>query len=123
IRKALGIVFADPLFEAMQHYVPFIGATPVACELTGPGYDVPTPADLGAPEVDVSYVDAVACRAEAGDFLVAAANRHLSAPMELEVNIPGQVMSEVAHVSLLAYPDITARATPAEPHRFPVREE
>jgi alpha-N-arabinofuranosidase len=123
IRKVLGKVFADPMFEAMQQYAPFIGTTPVGCALTGPGYDVPTPADLGAPEVDIPYVDAVACRSETGNFRLAAANRHLSAPMELEVRIPGYRAPEVAQVTALAYPEITARATPAEPNRFPVLED
>src|SRR5205085_6687220 len=47
--------------DAMQRYTPFIGSTPAACQVTGPGYDVPRPADLGGPEADVPYVDAIAC--------------------------------------------------------------
>jgi alpha-N-arabinofuranosidase len=122
IRKVLGKVFTDPQWDAIQLYSPFIGTTPVGCDVTGPGYDVPRSADLGAPESDVPYVDAVTCRTETGSYLVAAANRHLSEPLELEVRIPGYTIAEAAEVAILAYPDITARATPAEPNRFPVVE-
>jgi hypothetical protein len=53
---------------------------------------------------------------------VAAANRHLTEPMELEIRIPGYPVPDVARATVLAYPDITARTTPAEPRRFPVAE-
>jgi alpha-N-arabinofuranosidase len=122
IRKALGNVYTDPMWDALQLYAAFIDSTPVACEISGPGYDVSTPADLGAIDSDIPYVDAIACRTESGSYLLAAANRHLSEPMELEVRIPGYGVAETAHVSVLAFPDITARATPAEPRRFPVVE-
>jgi len=108
--------------DAMQRYTPFIGSTPAACQVTGPGYDVPRPADLGGPEADVPYVDAIACRTETGNYLLAAANRHLSEGMELEIRIPGHSLPELAQVAVLAHPDITARATPAEPNRFPIAE-
>jgi alpha-L-arabinofuranosidase len=122
IRKVLGIVFTDPQWDAMQRYTPFIGSTPAACQVTGPGYDVPRPADLGGPEADVPYVDAIACRTETGNYLLAAANRHISEGMELEIRIPGHSLPELAQVAVLAHPDITARATPAEPNRFPIAE-
>jgi alpha-N-arabinofuranosidase len=122
IRKALGKVYTDPMWDALQLYAPFIGSTPVACDVSGPGYDVSRPADLGAIDNDIPYVDAVACRTETGNYLVAAANRHLTEPMELEIRIPGYTVPDVARATALAYPDITARTTPAEPRRFPVAE-
>jgi alpha-N-arabinofuranosidase len=122
IRKVLGKVFTDPQWDTMQLYSPFIGTTPVGCDVTGPGYDVPRSSDLGAPESDVPYVDAVASQTQTGSYLVAAANRHLSEPIDLEVRIPGYTIPEAAEVAVLAHPDITARATPAEPDRFPVVE-
>jgi alpha-N-arabinofuranosidase len=120
-RKVFGDVFMDPLVQAMQLYTPFIGATPVACLVTSPGYDVPVPADLGAVDADIPYVDAVVCRPADGDgWLAAVANRHLSRPMEVTIRIPGADLARDAVVDILTAPEVTARATPAEQERFPV---
>jgi alpha-N-arabinofuranosidase len=123
-RKALGDVYMDPLVQALQLYAPFIGATPVACQLTGPGYDVPVPADLGAVDGDIPYVDVVVCRPAGGDgWLAAVANRHLARAMEVSIAIPGAELRSEAAVEILTAPEITARATPAEQDRFPVQRQ
>lgn len=119
IRKAIGLVFVDPQVQAMQQYGPFVGARPVACELTGPGYDVARPSDLGAADADVPFLDVVVCRpGPEGGYLVAVANRHLTRTMTLDIHIPDHRWPAEVEVAILAYPDITARATPAEPNRF-----
>lgn len=122
IRKALGIVFVDPQVQAIQEYTPFIGTTPLACELTGPGYDVSKPADLGAVEFDVPYLDVIACRS-GNDYQIALANRHLTNPMDIVIKIPGQPLPGEAEMTVLTYPEITARTTPAEPDRFPLQRD
>jgi alpha-N-arabinofuranosidase len=119
IRKAQGIIYADPMVDAMQQYADFVGTTPVLCELEGTAYDVSTPADLGAVDVDIPYLDAVACLTDTGGYLIAVANRHLVDAMPLVIRLPDSV-PESADIAVLSYHEITARTTPAEPDRFPV---
>jgi alpha-N-arabinofuranosidase len=119
IRKAYGVVYYDPQFFAMQQYTPFIGTKPLACELTGPGYDVPHPCDLGAKDSDIPFVDAVVCQSDhSPGLLVAAANKHLTRTMELVIQIPGYNVSAGAHAAVLAYPEITAMTNPVQPDLF-----
>lgn len=122
-RKAAGILFVDPMVTAMGEYAPFLGATPLECRLTGPGYDVPIPADLGAVDTDIPYVDVVACRGEGERLHIALANRHLSRPMEVIIRHAGGPLPESAELRLLAHPRITARANPAAPDRFTLKRE
>jgi alpha-L-arabinofuranosidase len=113
IRKAYGVVYYDPQYLAVQQYAPFLGKIPVACHLTGPGYDVPQPADIATAESDVPWIDALVCKAENGGGLVAAiVNRSLNQTLRLDVEIPGYPLSDQVEVHTMAYPDITARATP-----------
>ena len=121
IRKAYGRVYVDPQIVAMQQYAPFQGAIPLACALTGPGYDVRHPSDLGGQDVDIPFVDAVVCKAASGaGLLVAAANRHLTQATEIAIRIPGYQLPAQVSVSVLTAPQITARATPVEPE-FPLQ--
>lgn len=121
IRKAYGRVYVDPQISAMQQYAPFQGAIPVACQLTGPGYDVVHPSDLGGTDADIPFVDAVVCRSDADSgLLIAAANRHLTKSMTIAVQIPGYQLPDQVTIAVLAYPEITARATPVQPE-FPLR--
>jgi len=117
IRKAYGVVYYDPQFFAMQQYAPCIGTRPLACELTGPGYDVPQPSDLGGPDSDIPFVDAVVCQSDSG-LLVAAANKHLTRAMELVIQLPGHRFADGARAATLAYPEITAMTNPVQPDLF-----
>jgi alpha-N-arabinofuranosidase len=115
IRKAYGVVYYDPQFFAMQQYTPFIGKRPLACHLSGPGYDVPHPSDLGAKDSDIPFVDVIVCRSDnASGLQIAAVNKHLKRSMELVIQLPGHRFSEDIHSSVLAYPDITATANPVQ---------
>lgn len=119
IRKAYGIAFYDPQYLAVQQYAPFIDSLPLACEMSGPGFDVDVAADLGAPEQDVPYVDAVACQpADGKGLLLALSNKSLTETMSVTVTVPGYVLPEAVQVTSLAYPDITAHTDPAQPNRF-----
>jgi alpha-N-arabinofuranosidase len=113
IRKAYGVVYYDPQYLAVQQYKPFIGKIPVACHLTGPGYDAPKPADIGTAQNDVPWIDAVVCKEETGEGLVAAiVNRSLNQTHRVDVEIPGYSLPNEIEVNTMAHPDIAARATP-----------
>lgn len=123
LRKAFGIPYYDPQYLLIQQYAGFVGATPLTCHLTGPGFDVPQPADLGAPETDVPFIDLVACKLSTTDqdkLILAVVNKHQTCRMPLEISIPGFTIPETVSVSQLAYPDFIARASPAWPDRFQV---
>ncbi|TDE03399.1 alpha-L-arabinofuranosidase C-terminal domain-containing protein [Jiangella asiatica] len=123
IKKAGGRVYTDPQFDLIQHYADFAGAVPLRCALTGPGFDVHQPADLGAPEADVPYVDALAVRSPGGRLALAVVNRHLSEALELWIELGDLAAgAAAARVSTLAHPEITARATPADPAPFSLAE-
>jgi hypothetical protein len=51
---------------------------------------------------------------------VALANRHLTQALEIAVQIPGYRLPDQVSATVLAYPEITARATPVQPE-FPLR--
>jgi len=119
IRKTFGITFYDPQYLAIQQYAPYFNSIPLACKLTGPGFDVDKAADLGAVEKNVPYIDAVACRpADGKGLLLSITNKSLTETMTVVIQIPGYTMPDEAKVTSLSYPDITARTDPAQPHRF-----
>ncbi len=120
LRKGFGITYYDPQYLVLQEYAPFIGAVPVACQLTGSGFDVPTPADIGHVERDLPFIDLVAATDGSTRVLIAAVNRHLTRTLPLTITIPRIALPAAAEVSVLAYPDITARTSPAQPDRFKV---
>jgi alpha-N-arabinofuranosidase len=124
VRKVAGRLFLDPQVVVQDRYRSFVGARPLGCTVTGPGYDIDHPADIGARDRDVPFVDAVVCRgATDGVVRAALANRHPTRAMTVELHVPGFAWPAGASVETLAYPDVAARATPAEPARFPVRSQ
>ncbi|MBK8027164.1 MAG: hypothetical protein IPK19_38685 [Chloroflexi bacterium] len=124
LRKGFGITYYDPQYLVIQEYAAFIDNQPVACHLTGLGFDVTTPADIGHRERDLPFIDVAACRLDATDgphlLLVAAVNRHLRQTLPLSIHVPGLALPSSVEVSVLAYPEITARTSPAQPDRFKV---
>ncbi|MFN8490186.1 MAG: hypothetical protein U0350_21540 [Caldilineaceae bacterium] len=119
IHKAYGVVYYDPQYLAIQQYAPFIGAQPLACHLTGGGYDITQPADIGAADTDIPWLDAIVCQAENGAGLLAAiANRSLTQALSLEIEIPSYRWPAQVEVNTMAYPDITARANPIQFEQF-----
>lgn len=119
IRKAAGVVYHDPQYLLLQQYAPLIGAQPLACHLTGGGYDVTHPADLGATEHDVAWIDAVVCQPASDEGLWAViANRNLTQAQQLQVEIPGYVLPAQVAVTSMSYRDITAQATPVQFDQF-----
>ena len=120
LRKGFGITYYDPQYLVLQEYAAFIDAVPVACHLIGMGFDVPTPADIGHAENDLPFIDLIAATDASAHVLIAAVNRHLTRTLPLSITIPGYDLPVAAEVSVLAYPDITARTSPAQPDRFKV---
>lgn len=120
LRKGFGITYYDPQYLVLQEYAAFINAVPVACHLTGMGFDVPAPADIGHTENDLPFIDLIAATDASAHVLIAAVNRHLTRTLPLSITIPGYDLPVAAEVSVLAYPDITARTSPAQPDRFKV---
>ncbi len=124
IRKAYGLVFFDPQYLAMQQYQPFIGSTPLAVDLSGPGYDIDHPADLGAVDKDIPYIDVVACRPANGiGLLLAVVNKSRTESLPVNIQLPGTELPQQAQVNTLAYPDITAHTSPAQPDLFSVSQQ
>lgn len=119
IRKAAGVVYYDPQYLLIQQYAPLIGARPVACHLTGGGYDITQPADLGATEHDVPWLDAVVCQPTDGVGLWAVvANRSLIQTQRLTVEIPGYQWPAQVEMTSMSHPNITAQATPMQFEQF-----
>ena len=119
IRKAYGVVYYDPQYLVIQQFAPFVGKQPVACHLTGPAYDVTQAADIGAAETGVPWLDAVVCKADGHEELLAAiANRSLTQSLTIEIVIPGYGLPERVQVNTMAYPDITARSNPVQTELF-----
>ena len=127
LRKAFGITYYDPQYLVIQQYADFIDQIPVAVRLTGPGFDVEHPADQGGVEQDIPFIDVVACRLgdgerrESSELLLAVVNRHLKATLPLRISVPGLSLPSEINVATLAYPEITARTTPAQPNRFSIK--
>ena len=125
LRKAFGITYYDPQYLVIQEYADFIGKIPVACHLTGLGFDVKSPADIGHVEDDLPFIDVAACRVDEADaphkLLVAAVNRNLHRALPFSITVPGLTLPTTVEISILTYPEITARTTPAEPDRFVVK--
>lgn len=125
LRKAFGITYYDPQYLVIQEYADFIDKTPVYCHLTGVGFDVTQPADIGHIESDIPFIDIAACHIdEPGapyQLLIAAVNRHLRRTLPLSISIPELELPATVEVSSLAYPEITARTSPAQPTRFSVK--
>jgi alpha-N-arabinofuranosidase len=121
LRKIGGLLFEDPLVTAQAQFRPFVGTTALATTMTGPGYDVDHPADLGASDRDVPYLDAVVCRdAVTGRLVAALGNRSPTRMMEVELRIAGSDWPGRSLVETLAADEVAARATPGEPTRFQV---
>ncbi len=124
LRKGYGITYYDPQYLVIQEYAGFIDKTPLACHLTGLGFDVTRPADIGHAERDLPFIDLAACRlgeaAAPHTLLIAAVNRHLRRALPLSITVPGLPLPAEVEVSVLVYSEITARTTPAEPDRFVV---
>jgi alpha-N-arabinofuranosidase len=121
LRKVGGLLFEDPLVTAQAQFLPFVGTSALATTITGPGYDVDHPADLGAVDRDVPFLDAVVCRhPETGELRAALGNRHPTRPLEVEIRIAGDDWPQRSMVEMLTADDVAARATPAEPDRFQV---
>ncbi len=127
IRKVAEMVFADPQYWVIHHYAPMIGARPLACLLRAPGYDVAQGTDLGAPETDVPYVDAVVCWAdskkttEPGLYL-AIVNIHLEQSIPFYFTLPALPIQNRGHSTTIAGSDPTARATLDNPEPFTLTE-
>lgn len=62
-KEGFGITYYDPQYLVLQEYAAFIGQVPVACHLTGSGFDVTTPADVGHVERDLPFIDIAAALA------------------------------------------------------------
>ena len=124
LRKAYGITYYDPQYLVIQEYADFIDNPPIMCQLTGPGFDVQHPADIGHVEHDLPFIDIAACRLVqqdlAGTLLIAAVNRHFTRALPLCIRVPGLIVPDEVEVSVLAYTEITARTSPAQPDRFAV---
>jgi len=121
LRKVGGLLFEDPLVTAHMRFQPFVGTSALATKITGPGYDVEHPADLGAPNRDVPLLDAVICRdPETGELRAALGNRHPTRALEVEIRVAGDGWPGRSIVETLTAEDVAARATPAEPDRFQV---
>jgi alpha-N-arabinofuranosidase len=129
IRKTAWQVYFDPKYLVMQQYARLVGSRTLACQLTSPGYDVATPADLSACQSDVPYVDAVVCRAGADDspypgLHLAAVNRHLERAIDVQVQVAlpadasAGTLSEEGEWIAYTHPERYAQATPACPHPF-----
>jgi alpha-N-arabinofuranosidase len=124
LRKVGGLLFEDPLVTAHARFLPFVGTSALGTTIVGPGYDVDHPADLGTPERDVPFLDAVVCRnPETGELLAALGNRHRTRPLEVEIRIIGDAWPGRSMVETLSADDVAARATPAEPDRFQVESQ
>jgi alpha-N-arabinofuranosidase len=129
VRKTAWQVYFDPKYLVMQQYARLVGSQLLACQLAAPGYDVATPADLGARQSDVPYVDAVVCRARADDspypgLHLAAVNRHLERAIDVQVQValPADAstgtLSEEGEWTIYTHSERYAQATPACPHPF-----
>lgn len=124
LRKVGGLLFEDPLVTAHARFLPFVGTFALATIVTGPGYDVDHPADLGARDHDVPFLDVVVCRQpETGQLRAALGNRHPTHALEVEIRIAGDAWPMRSMVETLTADDVAARATPAEPDRFQVESQ
>jgi alpha-L-arabinofuranosidase len=113
IRKVAGQYFTDPQYAAIQLYSRLTGAEPMACRLEAPGYDVMVGTDLGAPEPDVPYVDALMAwkPGERSGLYLAVVNQHLTQTMVLHVSMPALSSADWGQMTTISHPDGTARAT------------
>jgi alpha-L-arabinofuranosidase len=123
IRKVAGQYFCDPQYAAMQLYSRLIGAEPLACRLEAPGFDVPVAADLGAPEQDIPYIDALVCwkpgqADEGGGLYLALVNLHLEELIQARVTVPALPANARGKLTTISHPDITARATWFDPQPY-----
>jgi len=125
IKKAGGVIYTDPQFDVIQHYADFVGAVPLWCHFVGPGYDVEHPTDLGRVERDVPYLDVLAAESTGGHLLLAVASRHVVAAMDVQIDLSAVGLgtgaargNTTADITTLAYPEVTAEASPARPDRF-----
>lgn len=129
IRKVGGSMYFDPQYIVIQKYARMVGATPLACAIEAPGFDVARSTDLGASQTDLSYLDAVACwsNSDAGsDFKglqIAIVNRHFSRSISLTINLPQMDLQGEGREEILVSPDPAAKATPAIRQPFPLKEE
>jgi len=124
LRKVGGLLFEDPLVTSQAQFLPFVGTSALPTTITGPGYDVEHPADLGARDRDVPFLDVVVCRhPESGEFRAALGNRHPTRPLEVQIRIAGGDWPMRSMVETLTADDVAARATPAEPGRFQIESQ
>jgi alpha-L-arabinofuranosidase len=124
VRKAGGQVFYDPQYTVIQQYTHLAGGTPLRCTITSPTYDVTTAPDLGLPLKDVPYMDIAVVRVSDSEQVVCAVNRHLHAPIQLEIRFEGKIRIVDAEQLFLANPDVTARARLGDaPERFGLQRE
>lgn len=124
VRKAGGRIYLDPQVVVQDQYRAFAGSRPLGCAITGPAFDVDVPADIGQSDVDVPFIDALVCRRDDDPALSGAlANRHPSKSLDVEITVKGSGWLGPATVRTLAFPDPSARVSPAEPDRFPIRLE
>ena len=118
VNKVGGIVFTDPQFDVIQLYAELIGGVPIRCDLTGPGYDVTRPCDLGRAERDVPYLDALAVRLPDERLAVILASRHLTESITLRIEL-GSAAGGTAEVRTLAPRAVTDVATRARVQPVP----
>jgi alpha-N-arabinofuranosidase len=123
IRKIAGKIYTDPQYLVTQQYAKLIGARPLACVLESPSRDIDTGTDLGRPEKNVPFVDAVVCLADEKDvekpgLYLAIVNIHLSQLIEITVKFPSVSIDSIGNRTVLTYPDPLAKATLVEPNRF-----
>jgi alpha-N-arabinofuranosidase len=118
VNKVGGTVYTDPQFDVIQLYADLIGAVPIRCDLTGPGYDVARPCDLGRVEPDVPYLDVLAVRLPDERLAVTLASRHLTDGITLRIDL-GAAVGGAAEVVTLAPGAVTDVASPARTEPVP----
>jgi alpha-N-arabinofuranosidase len=87
VKKAAGVVYTEPLFDTIQEYSPLVGGNPLPVRIEGPSFDVDIAIDLGAPERDVPFVDALAVQTEDGTVHLTLANRDETSARAIVVDL------------------------------------
>ena len=97
IKKGVGVVYTDPVFDSVVRMRELVGQVPVAARTAGPTFDVEHPTDLGLPETAVPTVGVTATMSSGvGEWSSAAAGRGLTCIL-VSRRLTG---SDVVHVSV-----------------------
>ncbi len=91
IKKVAGVVYSEPVLDLIRQYRVFIGGEVMAVHMRGPAFESRRHVDLGAPESDIPWIDALAVRSREGGVAISLVNRDGDSGHDVEVQLPDGV--------------------------------